>query len=305
MTGMRHLDAAEVSARVSMAELIPVIGEALDAVEQGEFDMPGRLSFGGRVLVMPAYHPATRSGSVKVVTVDFQRVPAISGAVTWTSPRMEFLADAPRITALRTGAIVGRATDLLAPPSASRVVLIGTGAQAADQVRAVAAVRDIRELVIVGRRKERADRLGHLITGEFPHLRVRTTDGIAAAVSEAEIVCCATSATEPLFSLSDLPARVHVNAIGSYTPAMRELPAELLSDAEVVAVESVEAATTEAGEIIHALDTGRLTVDALTPLARIQPGAVSRGRTVFKSVGIAAQDWAVCRLLEQSLSAGS
>jgi ornithine cyclodeaminase len=95
-----------------------------------------------------------------------------------------------------------------------------------------------------------------------------------------------------------LPERVHVNAIGSYLPSMRELPAELLATAGCVVVDQVEAVLEEAGEVIHAVETGLVDRASLVELgdALRTPPEVT-GRTVFKSVGLAVQDWAVARLL--------
>jgi ornithine cyclodeaminase len=102
-----------------------------------------------------------------------------------------------------------------------------------------------------------------------------------------------------LFRAESLPSVVHVNAIGSYRHSMRELPDELLADATVV-VDQREAALAEAGEIAHAIASGILDVDGLVELS----DALARrpelaDRTVFKSVGIAIQDWALGDLLAQ------
>jgi ornithine cyclodeaminase len=133
---------------------------------------------------------------------------------------------------------------------------------------------------------------------EFPEIVTRVAASAADAVSDAEIVCCATSSSTPLFAVDDLPERVHVNAIGSYLPSMRELPAELLGSAACVVVDQVDAVLEEAGEVIHAVDSGIVERSSLVELgdALRTPPAVS-GRTVFKSVGLAVQDWAIARLL--------
>lgn len=118
-----------------------------------------------------------------------------------------------------------------------------------------------------------------------------------AAVGDAEIVCCATSTTTPLFGLEALPERVHVNAIGAFRPTMRELPDELLADATVV-VDELEAALEESGEVLHALDSGAIGKDDLIELGHaIADPPRPRPRTVFKTVGVAVQDWAIARLL--------
>jgi ornithine cyclodeaminase len=95
---------------------------------------------------------------------------------------------------------------------------------------------------------------------------------------------------------------VHVNAIGAYRPAMRELPDELLADAAVV-VDDRAAVLEESGEVIHALEAGVISVDDLTELGPALASAAARprrpGRTAFKTVGIAPQDWAIAALLAE------
>ena len=120
---------------------------------------------------------------------------------------------------------------------------------------------------------------------------------VEAAVSEAHIVTCATPATEPVLAGAMLRPRVHVNAIGAFRPTMRELPDDLLAGATVV-IDDLEAILEESGEILHALGSGAIVQDDLTVLGDALSRAPElRERTVFKTVGVAAQDWAIARLL--------
>ncbi len=116
-------------------------------------------------------------------------------------------------------------------------------------------------------------------------------------MAAADVVCCATTAREPLFSLDALPEQVHVNAIGSFRPTMRELPDELLGGGLVV-VDDRAAVLEESGEILHALAAGAITADDLVELGVALTEGVDRTpRTSFKSVGVAVQDWAVAQRL--------
>lgn len=206
------------------------------------------------------------------------------------------------MTALRTGAAVGVATDLLAAPDAGRLTLIGAGGQAPDQVRAVHAVRPLCQLTVVDADLRRAHALVEKLEPELSGVELLTATDAASAVQGAEIICCATNATSPLFPESALPARVHVNAIGAYRPTMRELPDELLADSTVV-IDELDAILEESGEIIHALEAGALTKDDLTELGSAltatstEHGKEYGKRTVFKTVGVAMQDWAIAHLL--------
>jgi ornithine cyclodeaminase len=294
------LDADHVRAAVPMRAAVDAVREAFLDLAAGHFEVPQRLSFdGGTTLVMSACHTPTGRTAVKTLSLIPGRDPMILGTLVWNTPEGQLVADAIAVTTLRTGAVSGVATDLLAPPDASRLAVIGTGAQAADQVRAVAAVRPIRQVTVFGRDRERADRFAGRLRKEFPGVRVAPS--VEDAVSDAEIVCCATSSATPLFDVDALPERVHVNAIGSYLPSMRELPAELLATASCLVVDQVDAVLEEAGEVIHAAENGLVSRNSLLELGNaLREPPVADGRTVFKSVGVAVQDWAIARLLGEA-----
>jgi ornithine cyclodeaminase len=293
------LDAHAVRAAVPMTAAVDAVRDAFLDLAAGRFVVPQRLSFGGgTTLVMSACHTPTSTTVVKTLSLVAGRTPMILGTLVWNTTAGQVVADAIEVTTLRTGAASGVATDLLAPATAGRLALLGTGAQATDQVRAVAAVRPVNRLAVFGRDPSRAHDFADRMRAEFPEIVTRVAASAADAVSDAEIVCCATSSSTPLFAVDDLPERVHVNAIGSYLPSMRELPAELLGSAACVVVDQVGAVLEEAGEVIHAVDSGIVKRSSLVELgdALRTPPAVS-GRTVFKSVGLAVQDWAIARLL--------
>lgn len=299
------LSEREVREAVSMREAIDAVRRGFVGLAGGEFEMPTRTALrDGQFLVMSAHHRPTQSAMVKTLSLNFDRVPAITGTVVWsTLDRLDHLiADAGAVTTLRTGAAVGVATDLLAAPDADRLTLIGAGGQATDQVRAVHTVRPLRHLTIVGTTAERAEALAGALRAELDGTEIRTATDPASAVRDAHIVCCATTATTPLFPASALPAQVHINAIGSFRPTMRELPDELLADSTVI-IDELDAILEESGEIIHALRTGAIARNDLTELGTALTSAsasasAGRGaRTVFKSVGVAMQDWAIASLL--------
>jgi len=159
-------------------------------------------------------------------------------------------------------------------------------------------VRPLRSLTIVDRDGGKAARIAEELAAELAGVNIAVSTDIDAAVSDVDIVCCATSATDPLFEASTLPEHVHVNAIGAFRPTMRELPSELLGDATVL-IDEKQAILEESGEILHALDAGLIREDDLIELGSALRKGISdrKQRTVFKTVGVAAQDWAIARLL--------
>ncbi|HEY0470448.1 MAG TPA: ornithine cyclodeaminase family protein [Kribbella sp.] len=292
---MKIYSAEDVRRLVPMPVAIDAVRQAFLDLAAGYFVLPARQSFGdGAVLVMSAYHSPTGTAVVKKIGIQLDQQPAIRATVIWTGGGEQIVADGTSITTLRTGAVVGVATDLLAPADSARLALLGTGAQAADQVRAVLAVRAISEVAVVGRNVERAKALAAALADEFPQVKFVPGTSIDEAIGNADVVCCATSSSTPLFEANALPARVHVNAIGAFRPTMRELPRSLLADASLVVVDQVEAALEESGEIIDAVDSGTLTPANLHELGTaLSTKPTPTGRTVFKSVGIGPQDWAI------------
>ena len=282
-----------------MSTAIDAVRDAFRDLAAGNFVLPPRQIFGGgTVLVMSAYHSPTGTAVVKNIGIALDQVPAIRATMIWTGAGEQLVADGSSITTLRTGAVVGIATDLLAPADASRLTLIGTGAQAPDQVRAVLAVRRITAVTLAGRSADRAEALSRALADEFPDVRFTPSTSIDDAIADADVICCATSSTTPLFTADVLPARVHVNAIGAFRPTMRELPRDLLATASTVLVDQTEAALEESGEIIDAITSGTLEPSDLVELGpALSHPPHPTGRTVFKSVGIGPQDWAIAAAL--------
>ena len=300
---LRYWSSEAVRDHVSLSAAVQVIREAClsaDAVDQ-----PPRLSLGeGRLLVMAARRDGDGDSVVKVVKVNTHGQPSpahpsVRGLVVGLDGDGDgvWVADAGALTLLRTAAMVSLATDILAPAHARRLAILGAGRQGREHVSAAALVRDICEVSIWNRTPARAEALAADLADLMPAARIQVCRSPESAVSNADIVCCATAATAPLFAAGALPSEVHVNAIGSYRPDMYELPGELLSDASIVAVDDLDACLLESGEIIDAVRKG-LDVRTLVPLPELLAQPPQRhGQTVFKSVGMAIADLAVSRLL--------
>lgn len=297
------LSADDVRAAVPMPAAITAVRHAFESLGRDEFEMPVRTALGnGRFLTMSAFHRPTSSAVVKSVSVIPDRRPAVAGAVAWMRAvdATTLVMDAAAVTSLRTGAVVGAATDVLASEHAAHLVLVGLGAQAPDQLRAVRAVRPIQRVTLVDRSNQVARAFEDRCAADLVGLDVLVSRDAASAVRDADVVCCATPSTEPLFGAGALPDQVHVNAIGAFRLAMRELPDDLLASALVV-VDQCEAALEESGEIHHAVRAGVLREDDLVELSAVLGGIDRPARTVFKSVGLAVQDWAIGHAVSAAL----
>ncbi|WP_448594207.1 ornithine cyclodeaminase family protein [Thermoflexus hugenholtzii] len=299
--------AEDIRRALPMREAIEAMRAAFIAFSEGRAHIPQRLSISipeqeGITLVMPGYVPPDALG-LKVVSV-FPRNPArglptLSALVVMLDPETgapAALLDGAFLTAWRTGAASGLATDLLARPDAESLALIGAGAQARTQLLAVAAVRSLRRVRVYSRTPARAQALIEEMRGQegIPE-DIALAPTPEAAVAEADIVCTATNSSVPVFDGRALRPGTHINAIGSFTLEMRELDEETFRRAARVVVDSRAAALAEAGEVVWAIQRGILREADLVELGEIAAGR-RPGRegpeeiTLFKSVGLAVQD---------------
>lgn len=203
--------------------------------------------------------------------------------------------DGSALTALRTAAVSGLATRLLAREDARRLVIYGAGVQARAHLDAMRAVRPIEEVVVASRSSGRA----HSLVAEATSLGLRATVGEPGSERDADIVCTCTTSKIPVVAGAGLPDGVHVNAVGAYLPTMREIDTDGVRRAKVV-VETREAALAEAGDLLIPIAEGGIGEDhVVADLAEVVRGAPVRGSaddiTLFESVGVAFEDLIVAR----------
>jgi len=307
------LSRADVQRCLNMTEAIEAMRVAFGALSAGLAQTPQRMAVAlaeqGLALLMPSFIQTIEQHAfgLKVVTVmprnPHRNLPRIYASVllldAMTGKTLAVL-EGGWLTAMRTGAVSGLATSLLARQDADILALFGAGAQAPMQVLAIHSVRPLREVRVVNRNDEHYQQLVASLQARLGsacppiHRATSTTEALSGAL----VVACATTATAPLFHWSEVARGVHINAIGAYTPEMCEVDAETLSHARIV-VDQRESALVEAGDLLQALASGSIT----PPESWIELGELVRGMhtgrkaideaTVFKSVGVAVQDLAV------------
>jgi ornithine cyclodeaminase/alanine dehydrogenase-like protein (mu-crystallin family) len=269
-----------VDAGTDYAQAAEALEAALRAGLDPEADPPrGVVELGrGQLLVMAS--GAARHGVAKLVTVGGD--PRIQGVCVvfdgeTLAPRA--LVDGIALTNLRTPAVSAVAVRHLAAPDARRLLVFGRGPQGLAHAAALHGVRPFERVEVVGR-------------GEV-------TDELVAA---ADVICCCTTAREPLFEGSLVADHAMVVAIGSHEPEARETDDALAARATVV-VESRASALREAGDVIQAIAAGALTAAGLVTLADVVTGraqvAADRPR-LFKSTGMAWEDAVVASRLADS-----
>lgn len=206
--------------------------------------------------------------------------------------------EANHLGQIRTGAASGVATKYLARADASIAAIIGSGFQAETQLEAVAAVRKLREVRVWSRKAERRTEFARRCAAKLG-LEVRAAETARECVEGADIVVTATSSKVPVIEADWISPGTHVNGSGSNWAERRELPTELVFDkAAIVAVDSVEVANLESGDLLIPLrDKSRDVfpgVELADVIAGKIPGRTSAGQiTVFKSNGLAVEDIAV------------
>jgi len=314
---LRILSANDIRTALPMPEAIAAMREAFASLARGEAQTPQRLVIrtdAGTSLFMPAYLPAGKALAQKIVSVfpdnPARGLPTISGLIIVLDadtgePRA--LLEGAALTAIRTGAASGLATDLLARPESRIFALIGAGGQAYQQARAVLAVRKINEVRISSKSGKSAERLAQRLREEGVNARAA---GAREAVAGADIITTVTDSATPVFLDADVAPGAHINLVGAYTRDMQEAPAATIMRARVF-VDDVMAAVHEAGDIIKPIranlySTAELAGTLGELLLGETPGRQSQEEiTVFKSVGLAVQDAAAAaRALNRAEAAG-
>lgn len=307
------LDASSILGLVTIVEVIDVVAAAVREQAAGDISQAQRVSLlGGTTLLMAAASEDRRGIAGKLVSIAptnrAQGLATIQGLAIWLdykTRRPLVLADASTVTALRTGALTAVATRALARPEASCLAMVGAGGQALAQVESVLAVRPIKEIRLVSGHAESSERFRAEIDRRFPHLKASVSHDVASAVEDADVVCLATTSRAVLIELANVPAHVHVNAVGAYRPDMMEVGASLFAGASVVCVDDLGGALREAGDLMAAIAAGQLDQSSVRELGEFTEGNGTRGDapTVFKSVGSAAADLALLHLLAERAAA--
>lgn len=302
---MRLVDGATLRATVSVEDAIEAVRDAYIGAANGEFRTVPRAVLPSHTLFTMVAERVVDGRNLGQVVKIFswhennpsRSLPVLQGTVIWFDGETgvpQVVIDAAELTALRTGAASGVATDLLARRDAKRLAVIGTGATAPDQIRAVCAVRPIESVAVAAQDVTKTNVFVRKMQAELNGIDVRAYVRRRDAVHDADVICTATNASEPLFRLDDIKPHVHINAIGSFTPQMYEIGPDIVSAASVCIDDP--AAMQGSGELAHVHEVPPTLGELLTGRHAFHPGGI----TLFKSVGISPQDWAIAALVARS-----
>ena len=313
---IRLLTTEDIQKAISMSEAIGLMKDAFIQLSAGSASAPLRTKIempqaNGTALFMPAYLPKNEQFSLKAVSLfknnPSRGLPLIHALVVLFDAidgKPLALINGETLTALRTGAASGLATDLLARVDSQIAFIFGAGVQGRSQLEAICCVRTIRKAYIFDIRREVAEIFSQEMSQklDFP---VKVADSMDL-LRQADVICAATTSPQPVFQHEYLKSSVHINAVGSYKPNEREIPGETIQKAKIV-VDQRQACLSEAGDIVLPIQEGLITPDYIyAEIGEIAAG-IKQGRskqneiTLFKSVGNAVQDLAVAsRLLENA-----
>jgi ornithine cyclodeaminase/alanine dehydrogenase-like protein (mu-crystallin family) len=297
----QHISEAEVRQVLNMQTALEGVEEILRKQASGEvlvharrrFELPG----GGFFHYMAA-------ADFKAGYIAMKQYTFVRGKIRFLVPLYEIasgdllaLIEADYMGQLRTGAASGVATKYLARRDARVTAIIGTGGQARTQLEAIAAVRKLESVRVYGRNAERRQTFTEEMSKRLG-IPVRVAESAADAARGADIICTATTSSQPVLRGADLSAGQHINAIGANHAHKRELDDEAVGKANVIFVDSIEQSRQEAGDLIigfHGDETRWSPVKELSELVagKAAGRTADRDITLFKSNGIASWDLAV------------
>jgi ornithine cyclodeaminase len=306
----------EVARLLSVADCIDLMSDAMAALARGEVHQPLRQivrppDAKGLLGLMPAYISGAepvygaKTGGFFPGNSALGLDPHQGCVLLFSGETGALMAvmSASEITGIRTAAMTGLATRLLARPEASRLALIGSGHQAHWQLQAVAAVRPLRSVKVAARSLSSAR--AFVEAEQAKHgFAMEAVETAAAAVHDADIVITVTNAHEPVLRREWIAPGTHINAVGSSTPSHCEIEPALMGQASLF-VDRRESTLNESGDYLSAFRAGLVSPASLRAeigelVIGAHPGRSGPAEvTLFKSLGMALEDVAAARLLYQ------
>jgi ornithine cyclodeaminase/alanine dehydrogenase-like protein (mu-crystallin family) len=298
----------EVRALLPMKECIPVMADALRMLASGDallplrtmMLLPGRQNLMG---LMPSYLGGISSVGVKVICAfpsnQGTEYDSHQGVVLLFDSEhglLRAIVDGTAVTAIRTAAVSGVATQLLAREDAGDLAIIGAGTQASTHLAAMLAVRRVRRVRVYSDPVEGAQ-LYAARESQRHGIDIEPVASAEAAVRGADIICTVTTSDQPVVLGEWLSPGAHLNAVGAFTPLTRELDTAAVVRSRLY-VDRMESALREAGDFLIPKSEGAIGDDHIVgELGQVVAGDVGGRRTadeitLFKSLGIAVEDLA-------------
>ncbi len=322
---MLLLSREDIKKVFTMKEAVEADKEAFTLFSQGKSVVPLRTNISapkhdGAFLFMPSYVEEMDCSAIKIVNVFPKNIdqglpttPAQVLLIDGTTGVVVSVLDGTYVTQLRTGAASGAAFDVLARKDAKKGALIGTGGQAATQLEAMLAVRDLEEVKVYDLNAERLQAFVGQMNEELASYgaKILAADSSDDAIEDADLIVTVTPSSRPVFDGSKVKQGATVSCVGSYQPHMQEMDPVILTRASKIYFDSVDAVLSEAGDILIPLEDGTITKDDFTgDLGDVLQGKVVARENeeeiiVFKTVGIGTQDLVTAKkIYDKALAQG-
>ncbi len=311
---MRIISKEETAKRLPYDKLIPALRDMFCAGTQAPLRHHHSIKENGEaeatLLLMPAWSSKSGFGGVKLVNVNpannALNLPSINASYllfnTKTGAHLCLL-DGGVLTSRRTAAASALAASFLARPDSTRLLVVGAGKVGNELPFAYKEVLPIEEVIIWDRTPDNMEKMVKSLTAAG--LNARAATSLEEGVKSADIISCATLATDPIIRGEWLSPGQHLDLIGSFTPAMREADDLALSRAKIFV--DTQAATLESGELRTPLASGVISENDIGPslyqlCAGPGPWRARGDITAFKAVGHAIEDLAAATLVYKALS---
>jgi len=304
------LSAEDVARLLPMRDCIQVMRDALGSLARGKALVPLRMVMrmpdaSGFLGLMPGHIGPDdgRAGALGMKAVSVfpgnarRGIDTHQGAVLLfeeDTGRLSALMDGATITAIRTAAVSGVATDLLARRDAAELAILGAGVQARTHLEAIAAVRPLRRVRVWSRNPQHAADLVKASAARYG-ASIEAVPTAEAAVREADVVATVTASPQPVLQRPWVKDGAHINAVGSSIPTTREIDTATMAAVRLF-VDRRESALNEAGDLLIPMREGAFTADHI----QAELGEVIIGKdlgrqspdelTLFKSLGLAVED---------------
>jgi ornithine cyclodeaminase len=303
---LRVISAREVRELLPYDECVEAVEQAMRSVSAGKVQMPLRQSMplpsgDGRLAWMPGYLGDPECFGIKLLSL-FPGNPKVGLSshvglyvlYESTHGRPVAIMEASALTAIRTAAASVVATRALARPDSRTLAIIGTGEEARSHIDAFEAVRPFERVIVWGRRPDATRELAeYALAAGCVHVEI--ADSIAAAATEADVICTVTGSPTALLFGRDIRGGTHLCLVGASIPSSREVDDDLVAMSRYF-VDYRGSALAQAGELLDAIKAGRVTeAHILGEIGDVLSGTAA-GRsapddvTVYKSLGVAAQD---------------
>lgn len=310
----------DVNELLTMPECIDVMHRLFATLAPSNVVQPLRLvawqpDRRGGIAAMPAFVGASNAIGAKLITVFPQNRKAgldshqgIVALHETQQGRLLGIFHAGSITGIRTAAVSGMATRLLAREDAGDLAILGSGAQARSHLQAMRSVRTLRRVRVWSRTAENAQTFASWASGEMRGIDVHVCATPEEAVRSADLICTVTAATEPVLQGAWLAPGTHINAVGASVPGFRELDPDAVTRSRLF-VDSRESALAEADDIRIAIADGRIDASHIAgDLAELASERVPGRRngeevTLFESCGMAIEDVAAAAFLYERATA--